>query len=144
MKKIFFALLVVTLCLCSCSDTGADISINGSVTTDGKNITETTAETAESFTEITEIINELPSFFPEDFVFPKTDGSTSTTNLDNAIRNAILGGEQKVSHTKTYTSFENLLSGNCELIFTTPLSDAQFKRMAEVGFKHEAEPVAGE
>ena len=144
MKKIFFALLVVALCLCSCSDEGTDISINGSVTTKGENITETTAESAVSFTETTGIINKLPSYFPEGFVFPKTDGSTSTTNLDSAIRSAVLGGEQKVSHTKTYTSFENLLSGNCELIFTTPLSDAQLKRMAEVGFEHEAEPVAGE
>ncbi len=107
-------------------------------------IMETTEKTSEPFTETTDATEAKPSIFPEGFVFPKTDGSTSTTNLDNAIRNAILGGEQKVSHTKTYTSFENLLSGNCELIFTTPLSDAQLKRMAEVGFKHEAEPVAGE
>lgn len=105
------------------------------------NVIETTEETFDVSAETT---FEKPSVFPEGFVFPKTDGSTSTTNLDNAIRSAILGGEQKVSHTKTYTSFENLLSGNCELIFTTPLSDAQLQRMAEVGFSHEAVPVAGE
>lgn len=84
------------------------------------------------------------SVFPEDFVFPKTDGSTSTTNLDNAVRSAVLGGEQKTAHSKTYTSFDNLLKGNCELIFTTPLSEAQLKTMEDAGFKHEAEPVAGE
>lgn len=80
----------------------------------------------------------------EDFVFPKTDGSTSTTNLDNAVRSAVLGGEQKAAHSKTYTSFENLLKGNCELIFTTPLSAAQLQTMEDEGFKYEAEPVAGE
>lgn len=85
-----------------------------------------------------------PSVFPDDFVFPKTDGSTSTTNLDNAIRSAVLGGEQSVAHTKTYTSFENLLLGKCELIFTTPLSKTQLQRMQDKGFSHEAEPVAGE
>jgi len=81
---------------------------------------------------------------PEDFVFPNTDGSTSTTNLDKAVRNAILGGEQSVAHTKTYTSFQNLLNGKCELIFTTPLSDSQLQTMQEQNFRHEAEPVAGE
>ena len=81
---------------------------------------------------------------PEDFVFPITDGSTSTTNLDKAVRNAILGGEQTVAHTKTYTSFDNLLNGKCQLIFTTPLSEAQLQTMEHAGFRHEAEPVAGE
>ncbi|MBQ3258765.1 MAG: substrate-binding domain-containing protein, partial [Oscillospiraceae bacterium] len=81
---------------------------------------------------------------PEDFVFPITDGSTSTTNLDKAVRNAILGGEQTIAHTKTYTSFQNLLNGKCELIFTTPLSDSQLQTMQERDFRHEAEPVAGE
>ena len=36
----------------------------------------------------------ITAHLPEDFVFPTTDGSTSTTNLDKAVRNAILGGEQ--------------------------------------------------
>ena len=81
---------------------------------------------------------------PENFVFPITDGSTSTTNLDKAIRSAILGGDQTVAHTKTYTSFRNLLDGKCELIFTTPLSASQLQDMEREGFRHEAEPVAGE
>ncbi len=82
--------------------------------------------------------------FPEDFVFPITDGSTSTLNLDIAVRNAVLGGGQSVTHTKTYTSFENLLEGKCDMIFTTPLSREQIQRMAQIGFKYEAEPIAGE
>jgi len=81
---------------------------------------------------------------PDNFIFPITDGSTSTTNLDKAIRSAILGGDQTVAHTKTYTSFRNLLDGKCELIFTTPLSASQLQDMEREGFRHEAEPVAGE
>ncbi len=81
---------------------------------------------------------------PEDFVFPVTDGSTSTINLDNAVRSAILGGEQKTAHTKTYTSLLNLLDGKCELIFTTPLSEMQLQTIRNRDFTHEAEPVAGE
>ncbi len=81
---------------------------------------------------------------PEPFVFPKTDGSTSTTNLDNAVRSALLGGEHKNSHTKTYMAFDNLTNGKCELIFTTPLSEEQLKTMERRGFRHEAAPIAGE
>jgi len=81
---------------------------------------------------------------PEDFKYPITDGSTSTTNLDNAVKSAILGGEQVTSHTKTYTSFQNLLEGKCEVIFTTPLSKQQLDTMESRSFRHEAEPVAGE
>ena len=33
----------------------------------------------------------IPAGFPENFTFPITDGSTSTTNLDKAVRSAILG-----------------------------------------------------
>ncbi len=81
---------------------------------------------------------------PEDFVYPITDGSTSTINLDNAVKSAILGGEQLSSHSKTYTAFYNLLEGKCELIFTTPLSAEQLRIMERDVFFHEAEPVAGE
>ena len=66
---------------------------------------------------------EYLTVFPEDFVFPVTDGSTSTTNLDNAVRSAVIGGEQKNAHSKTYIAFENLLNGSCSMIFTTPLSE---------------------
>lgn len=82
--------------------------------------------------------------FPEDFIFPITDGSTSTTNLDNAVRNAVIGGEQKIAHSKTYIAFDNLLNGSCSLIFSTPLSEQQLEAMKSRNFRHEAEPVAGE
>ena len=87
---------------------------------------------------------EYLTVFPEDFVFPVTDGSTSTTNLDNAVRSAVIGGEQKNAHSKTYIAFENLLNGSCSLIFTTPLSEQQLDIMENRNFRHEAEPVAGE
>ncbi len=103
-------------------------------------------KTEESAQETVDFKDDIPkdSALPEDFVFPVTDGSTSTTNLDKAMRNAILGGDQTVAHTKTYTSFQNLLEGKCDLIFTTPLSESQLQTMENVGFSHEAEPVAGE
>lgn len=87
---------------------------------------------------------EYLTVFPEGFVFPVTDGSTSTTNLDNAVRSAVIGGEQKNAHSRTYIAFENLLNGSCSMIFTTPLSEQQLDTMESRNFRHEAEPVAGE
>lgn len=85
-----------------------------------------------------------PVSIPEDFVYPATDGSTSTINLEKAVKTAIFGGEPIIKHTKTYESFWNLLQGNCDLIFTTPLSEEQLQKMQDEGFRHEAEPIAGE
>ncbi|MBQ7922099.1 MAG: substrate-binding domain-containing protein, partial [Clostridia bacterium] len=96
---------------------------------------ETTAESTQPMQKIT---------FPEDFVYPATDGSTSTTNLEKAVKTALYGGDPIIKHTKTYQAFWNLLQGSCELIFTTPLSAEQLEKMNEAGFQHEAEPVAGE
>lgn len=125
----------------STTDSTADSTVDSTA----DSIKETTAVPVETTAETTaESVFEEPSAFSEAFVFPKTDGSTSTTNLDSAIRSAVLGGEQKAVHTKTYTSFENLLGGKCELIFTTPLSEAQLQRMKDEDFLHEAAPVAGE
>lgn len=108
-------------------------------------VSESNVTTSTESTDSTEAVTEKSAgSLPEDFVFPITDGSTSTTNLDNAVRSAILGEESKIAHTKTYTAFGNLLGGKCRLIFTTPLSDSQLKSMETAGFRHEAEPVAGE
>lgn len=82
--------------------------------------------------------------FPADFVYPLTDGSTSTTNLDIAVRRAIWGGERTTAHTKTYRSLVRLADGVVELIFSTPLSEEQQKMLANKDFAYTAEPVAGE
>ncbi len=115
-------------------------------------VEETTAETTDAVTEETTavIVDNEPKpinpFFPEDFVYPGTDGSTSTTNLEKAIKQAIFGGEPTVKHSKTYQAFNNLINYSFfyNLIFTTPLSNAQIQQMAEKGYEYEAEPIAGE
>ena len=132
----------LTILLCAALLLGAcNTAPNSDDTTDTKDsgIGDTTVDTFD-----TDIVPSQTYTLPDDFVFPITDGSTSTINLDKAVREAILGGEQTVSHSKTYTAFNNLLDGKCELIFTTPLSESQLERMEREGFKHEAKPVAGE
>ncbi|MDF2685948.1 MAG: ABC-type phosphate transport system, periplasmic component, partial [Clostridia bacterium] len=63
--------------------------------------------------------------------FPKADGSTSTIPLEAAFRSVILGipveeAENQVSHATTYGSFYNLMNGECDVIFSTPLSQEQY------------------
>ena len=58
--------------------------------------------------------------------FPLTDGSTSTRPLDDAFRNAIFGEDHpEAVHTTTYDSFENLINGKCDVIFSVPISEEQ-------------------
>lgn len=164
MKKTFLFLICTALLFSAC-DTAqnpaedADVHSSESVETiqavsediaqnpaeDTDVLTSEPAETIQAISERTDL-TEVPDdeTLPADFVFPITDGSTSTTNLDNAVRSAVLGGEQSVVHTKTYDSFYRLLDGACDLIFTTPLSEVQLNVMENVNFRHEAEPIAGE
>lgn len=135
-KTTLTILLCVTLVLSACNTTPNN---DDSSDNQDSNIGDTTVDTSD-----TDIVPPQTYTLPEDFVFPITDGSTSTINLDKAVRSAILGGEQTVSHSKTYTAFYNLLDGKCDLIFTTPLSVSQLETMEYNEFKHEAEPVAGE
>ena len=115
MKKQYLILICTALLFSAC-----DASQNPVENTDM--LTSEPAETVQAISEGTDL-TEAPDegTLSADFAFPITDGSTSTTNLDNAVRSAVLGGEQSVVHTKTYDSFYRLLNGECELIFTTPL-----------------------
>ena len=55
--------------------------------------------------------------------FPRTDGTTSTLPLANAIREAICGPDHTpASHTTTYTAFYNLIHKSNDLIFSVPIS----------------------
>ena len=131
-KTTLTILLCAALLLSACNTTPSNDDHDS-------DIGDTTVDTSDS-----DVVPPQTYTLPEDFVFPITDGSTSTINLDKAVQSAILGGEQTVSHSKTYTAFYNLLDGKCDLIFTTPLSESQLETMEYNQFKHEAEPVAGE
>ncbi len=60
--------------------------------------------------------------------YPRTDGSTSTLPLDNAIREAICGTDYTpASHTTTHTAFYRLIHKSNDLIFSVPISPEQEK-----------------
>ena len=136
MKRIIaVVLLMLTTILCGCG------------IFDFVKISNTEEPTAEKPTEVTtgdetEASEETAPTFLGGYIFPTTDGSTSTTNLDKAVRKALLGTAEEIAHSTTYQSFYNLLDQKVQVIFTTPLSDSQLDTMERKNFTHEAEPVA--
>lgn len=153
--KRFFAiiLLAITATLCGCGifdfikPVYTEESSESMTETATEAVTEekTTEEPTEITTEkSTEAIDENAPTFLDGYIFPVTDGSTSTTNLDKAVREALLGTSNGVAHSTTYQSFYNLLENKAQVIFTTPLSKDQLDQMERENFTHEAEPVAGE
>jgi phosphate transport system substrate-binding protein len=59
--------------------------------------------------------------------FPVIDGSTSTIKLDEAIGTHFdpKGNHRNVSHSKTFESLQKLIAGECDIVFSVPLSKEQ-------------------
>ncbi len=99
--------------------------------------TDETIETAETIEPVTEI--QLPSM----------DGSTSAIPLEAGLRAELLDityteALSQVEHTKTHTSFQRLLDGEVDLIFTVPISAEQQGMADAAGVELISVPVAKE
>ena len=80
---------------------------------------------------------------------PKMDGSTSAIPLEAGLKSKMLGvsysdAKLLVSHHKTHESFQMLLSGENDMIFTVPISEDQKKAAEEAGRELTFVPVAKE
>lgn len=80
---------------------------------------------------------------------PKMDGSTSAIPLEAGLRAALFGlsqetAELQVVHTTTHQSFEKLLNGECDLIFTVPISKEQEQAARDRGVELEMIPISAE
>lgn len=80
---------------------------------------------------------------------PAMDGSTSTIPLEGGIKAALFGitqesAEAGIAHSTTYGSFNNLIEGNCDIIFSTPLSEEQYKKAKEANIDLVEIPVVYE
>lgn len=90
---------------------------------------------------------ELKGILVEDL--PRMDGSTSTIPLEGGIRASLFDisqveAEESVVHSTTYGSFDNLMQDNCDIIFSTPLSQAQMDTAAENNIELELVPIVYE
>ena len=80
---------------------------------------------------------------------PEMDGSTSTIPLEGGILASLFDltqeeAEASVAHSTTYGSFDNLMEGKCDIIFSTPLSDEQFNTAKSKNIELELVPVVYE
>jgi len=80
---------------------------------------------------------------------PNMDGSTSTIPLEGGIIASLFDISQEeaeagVTHSTTYGSFDNLIEGKCDIIFSTPLSNEQFNTAKSKNIELELVPVVYE
>jgi ABC-type phosphate transport system substrate-binding protein len=78
---------------------------------------------------------------------PKIDGSTSTIALDAAFTAVYTGADYKetlegTKHSKTFESFEKLVSGEVDIVLSVPISDDQQKLADDENYVLEKEAVA--
>ena len=129
-ERILAVLLALALLLCGCEPQQEEIS-------------QPESSSAVSEPEVSEEI----AFLRENF--PRIDGSTSLIPLEAGVRAAIFGksfdeAQKDVVHSTTWGSFKNLLSGDADIIFSTPISAEQQKMADEAGVKLEQVPVVKE
>ncbi len=80
---------------------------------------------------------------------PVMDGSTSAIPLETGFKSRMLGisytdAKSIVKHHKTHESFQMLLSGENDMIFTVPISESQQKDADDAGVHLNFKPVARE
>lgn len=149
MKKKISLLLAITMLLSGCNATekAEQTTEESTVVTTAEITAETTAATTTAATTTSTAIEEKQ---PDPAVkLPRMDGSTSATPLEAGLKSELLGityneAKELVSHTKTHESFERLLKGEVDLIFSVPISEEQQKAAEEAGVTLNSAPVAKE
>ena len=139
-ERIIAVLLALVMLLCGCTPQQEKISQPES---SESSFVESTPEQSAPEQSAPEVSEEI-AFLRENF--PRIDGSTSLIPLEAGIRAAIFGksfdeAQKEVVHSTTWGSFKRLLSGDADIIFSTPISDEQQKMADEAGIKLEQVPV---
>ena len=142
-ERILAVLLALVMLLCGCTPQREEISQPES---SESSFVESTPEQSAPEQSTPEVSEEI-AFLRENF--PRIDGSTSLIPLEAGIRAAIFGksfdeAQKDVVHSTTWGSFKNLLGGDADIIFSTPISAEQQKMADEAGVKLEQVPVVKE
>ena len=142
-ERIIAVLLALVMLLCGCTPQREEISQPES---SESNFVESTPEQSAPEQSAPEVSEEI-AFLRENF--PRIDGSTSLIPLEAGVRTAIFGksfdeAQKDVVHSTTWGSFKNLLGGDADIIFSTPISAEQQEMADEAGIKLEQVPVVKE
>ena len=120
------------------------------VTTTSQPVSEETANAVPETAETDETIETAETIEPvPEIQLPSMDGSTSAIPLEAGLRAELLDityteALSQVEHTKTHTSFQRLLDGEVDLIFTVPISAEQQGMADAAGVELISVPVAKE
>lgn len=157
MKKALPFIIASAILLSGCSGTPSEVQQETEdystaeipETTDStESIEEPQISSAEQSSEESEPEPELPDSVWEGEL-PSMDGSTSAIPLEAGIKSKLLGipyskALELVNHNKTHISFQNLLDGTVDLIFTVPISAEQQQKADEANVQLTAVPAAKE
>ena len=91
-----------------------------------------------------EVTAQKPEFTAE--TLPRLDGSTATIPLSEGIVKALLTYDPEqassfVHHYTTHYAYENLIAGDCDVIFVTPPSADEYQLMDDSGKEYEVDMV---
>lgn len=152
-KKILILLVGILVILGACFGTfkiitnGDDVENKENINTqknsgDSENKeTEKEKEKEEKF-----IIGEREAIFTNE-TYPRIDGSTATIPLSEAFKAEFLGiplSKAEVEHNTTHYAYENLISGDADLILVTYPSDEELELAKKAGVEFEIIPVVNE
>ncbi|MBO5378159.1 MAG: substrate-binding domain-containing protein [Ruminiclostridium sp.] len=151
MKKKISLLLAAVMLLTGCNSTQPETTnqtTEAATTTTAETTAITTSATTVATTTSATTTTEEEQPDPAEEL-PRMDGSTSATPLEAGLKAELLGisyneAKELVYHTKTHESFERLLNGKVDLIFSVPISEEQQKMADEAGVTLNAVPVAKE
>ena len=147
-ERILAVLLALVMLLCGCTPQREEISQpESSESSFVESTPEQSAPEQSTPEQSTPEVSEEIAFLRENF--PRIDGSTSLIPLEAGVRAAIFGksfdeAQKDVVHSTTWGSFKNLLGGDADIIFSTPISAEQQKMADEAGVKLEQVPVVKE
>ena len=91
-----------------------------------------------------EPVSQKPDFTAD--TLPRLDGSTATIPLSEALVQSLLDytpeqAQEFVNHATTHAAYENLINGDCDIIFVTPPSAEELQLMDDSGQQFEVVPV---
>ena len=144
LKRIFALILAVLLLLSGCNGTKESLESSEPESKPQESVQQENTQREDTPSPAQ---SELYTYLAENF--PATDGSTSLIPLDAGIRAEIFGisieeAQKTVAHSTTWGSFDNLLKGEADIIFSTPISEEQQKAAEEAEIKLEQVPVVRE
>ena len=143
MKKLFSALLALTLLLAACGSPAAETTPTPEPTPEV-----TATPTPEPTPEVTVTPTPEPFRFTREN-FPRLDGSTATVPLGQAVAAVLLGEsreevEDLISFNKTSRAYYNLVDGQADLLIVAEGGEDSYRYRDDHGRTWRMEPVAAE